>query len=182
MTRKLDTRGLVSAQDIQSGEAKRFAWHADAGEREAIRERVGVPALFDFNAEFTLSRRDRDHIDLSGRLKAAFKQVCVVSLEEFEVAIDEAFALLYTTLPPITQHPAATEEAMLAGDISSGADDAPESIGPEGIDLKEAAVQAFSLAIDPYPRAPGADFEGWNETPDEGPSPLADLAKFRREE
>jgi uncharacterized metal-binding protein YceD (DUF177 family) len=67
-------------------------------------------------------------------------------------------------------------EAVAPG---AGEDDAPEEITSPNYDLAGPLLEEFSLAIDPYPRAPGAAFEsadGEGEQPD---NPFAVLKSLK---
>src|SRR3546814_20303410 len=83
-----------------------------------------------------------------------------------------------------TTDPAATEAGPIEVDIE--AQDPPEPIFGDAIDVGEAVVQQFALALDPYPRAPWAEAEGEVDPAPEAaeprPHPFPVLAKHRREE
>ena len=58
-------------------------------------------------------------------------------------------------------------------------DDVPEEIGSLHYDLAGPLVEEFLLAIDPYPRAPGAAFEPPAGTEDKPPNPFAALKTLK---
>jgi hypothetical protein len=59
----------------------------------------------------------------------------------------------------------------------AGDDEAPEEIESTRYDVAGPVLEEFSLAIDPYPRAPGVAYE---PPPDEKPeSPFAVLARLK---
>ena len=53
----------------------------------------------------------------------------------------------------------------------------PEPVGPQGIDLGEAVAQQLAIALDPYPRAPGAALP---EEPRAAGGPFAALKSLKR--
>jgi len=58
------------------------------------------------------------------------------------------------------EHPAAVALGFQAGEEPSDGDDDPDDIPADEsgvVDLGEELVQQLSLALDPYPRAPGAE-------------------------
>ncbi len=118
---------------------------ADAGERAALATRLQLPGVAASSCRFQLSREGRDGevVVASGRLAARVQQVCVVSLDVFEADIDEAFRVRFV--------PEGTQEED--GDPESD-DELPYSGAV--IDLGEAAAEQLALALDPYPRKPGA--------------------------
>ena len=88
-------------------------------------------------------------IRLRGRLQAQVVQACVVSLEEVRSTVDEAFECRFTR--PVGSPPADLDWDQLAWD-----DDVEPLEGVE-LDVGEIFAQQLALALDPYPRAAGAD-------------------------
>jgi len=158
-------------------EAMVYEFAADAGERAALARRFDIVALDHFAATVRLARRGRD-ILLSAEITADAVQLCGVTLEPFSSRITDSAAVLYRHEPPPEEF--AVEDAdyeLLAGDT---------------IDIGEAVAQQLSLALPPFPRAPGATvpvLEGDDETSsfvqssaDERivPHPFAELAKLAK--
>jgi len=144
---------LVSVDLIGGG--TREVVEASAEEREALARRMRILAIHALTCRFDLRRDVGDAIEASGFLSARVKQTCVVSLESFESDISEAFSIRFV--------PAGTE--------SDGLDlDAPDEIGYEGgvVDLGEATSEQLALALDPFPRKPGAEFSAPTPGGDEG--------------
>lgn len=113
---------------------------------------------------------------LTGRLSAKVEQSCVVTLEPVITRIDDAVDR--TWLPAADIDP---EEEVLDPD----GPDAPEPLG-ETIDLIAVIHEALALAIDPYPRARGAELKtrvfgpsGTEPMTDEAARPFAQLAALR---
>jgi uncharacterized metal-binding protein YceD (DUF177 family) len=84
---------------------------------------------------------------VSGVARARVTQTCVATLEPVDQIVDERFERCFT---PVLQ-PAPREE-----DIDPEAEDPPELLG-DSIDVGEIAAETVALALDPYPRAPGAE-------------------------
>ncbi|MEC9435049.1 MAG: DUF177 domain-containing protein [Pseudomonadota bacterium] len=122
---------------------------AGAEERAALARRFGVKAVerFGFRGEI---RPEGDGWRVTGEVRARVVQPCVVTLEDVGQDLSERFSRLYL--------PGAAEPEL--ADIDPGEDDdPPEPLGTR-IDPGEVAAEAAALAIDPYPRAPGATFTG----------------------
>jgi len=104
---------------------------------------MGVPALTGLSCRFRLSPLPGGAVLAEGDLRAQVMRVCVVTLETFEAATEERFRLRFVP------------EGTGAGDDDPESDD---EIGFQGtsIDLGEAAAEQLALALDPYPRKPGA--------------------------
>jgi uncharacterized metal-binding protein YceD (DUF177 family) len=120
---------------------------ADAAERAALARRLGVPALAALACRFRLTRAAGGApgvIVAEGHLEAQVTRVCVVSLDEFEVAVEEKFRVRFA--------PAGLESDQFDLDAD---DEIPYRSGT--IDLGEAAAEQLSLALDPYPRKPDAE-------------------------
>ena len=121
-----------------------MAIRAEPAERAALAVRLQIPAVASLACSFRLRRIGESVIEAVGELDAVVTQVCVVSLEDFAQAVHEAFTLHFV--------PAGSEED----------EPDPESIDQvpfsgNALDLGEAAVEQLALALDPYPRMPGAD-------------------------
>ena len=143
---------------------------ADAGECAALATRLLLPAVLAVACRFQLSREGRDGavVVASGRLLARVEQTCVVSLDPFETAVDEAFRVRFVL--------AGTEQ----DDDDPEADDELPYAGAT-IDLGEAAAEQLGLALDPYPRKPNAALPE-PEPPSAVIHPFAALAARRRGE
>ena len=133
---------------------------ATDAERPALAERLGIPALAMLACDFHLRREGQGVIAASAALRARVTRVCVVSLDEFESDLALEFHIRFV--------PAALESEEIDPDAE---DEIPYS--GEKIDLGEAAVQELALALDPYPRKPGAELPA--DAPEPAPSPFAVL-------
>lgn len=121
-------------------------------ERQAIAAALGLIAVDSLAAELE-TRWLGGLILVEGRVAAAVVHTCVVSLAPAPQAIDEpirvSFALPGSRLAPVAPKPGA--EIMV--DPES---DEPELVAGSTIDLGAVVLEHFTLALDPYPRAPGA--------------------------
>jgi uncharacterized metal-binding protein YceD (DUF177 family) len=117
---------------------------ASTTERAALAARMGIPAVRSLVCRFRVTRNGADRFTAIGHLSAHVVQTCVISLDEFSAEVDEHFRLSFV--------PAGEE----ADDIDP--EDPVDEIGYRGsvLDLGEAAAEQLGLALDPYPRRPGA--------------------------
>jgi uncharacterized metal-binding protein YceD (DUF177 family) len=145
---------------------------ADAAELPTIAERLQLPAVESLSCRYVLSRplasgtrRREGEIVADCVLRAKLVRECVVSLDPFDVSLEERFRVRFV--------PAGTE----SDDEDPEADD---EIGYEGaaIDLGEAAVEQLALTLDPYPRKPGAQLPP--EASDAEENPFAALGRLVR--
>ena len=118
---------------------------ADAAERVALAARFGLVAIHRLHASAEIVREGMT-IEARGTIEAGVIQSCVATGDDVPAKIAEPFALRFV--------PEAIEDG---GDLEldEGALDIVTYAG-SAIDLGEAAAQTLALALDPWPRAPGA--------------------------
>ena len=145
--------------------------HADAAALQRIAAELGLDGLDRLEAEAEVSPW-LDGARVRGRLRALVRQTCGVTLDPLESQIDQDFEV---SLLPVgsPNAPAAPEDSVIDPD----AEDPPELIEGDEIDLGALVVEQLALEIDPFPRKPGAVFDaGPEESP---PSPFAVLKDFK---
>ena len=126
---------------------------AEPGEREALARRFDLLSLDRLVAEVRLQRIGGEMVRVSGHFSADVAQACVVSLEPVASAIEQDFSVLYGPSQP-------GKSVMV--DLET---DVAESFDGDAIDIGEAVAQQLALALDPYPRAPGASLEWGGDAP-----------------
>lgn len=135
--RRLDT---IGAQPVA------IALSANADERAALAKRFGLLSLNALEAELSMMR-EGDIVTLTGHVRARAVQPCVATGEPVPTMIDEPLMLRFVP------------EAMLAAhdEVELGAGDT-DVVGHDGnaIDVGEAVAETLALALDPFPRSPGA--------------------------
>ena len=114
-----------------------------------------------------------DGAQIEGLWTASIVQICGISLEPFETALGGEFSLRAvpsgsSALPVQSDHEI---------ELDPEADDPPDEITDGVLPLGAYVVEDLSLAIDPFPRKPGVDFQPPPE-PSE-PSPFAALARLK---
>jgi len=118
---------------------------AEPAEREALARRFSLLALDRLEAEVRLARLEGGLVRLEATLEADLVQECVVTLEPVPTHLAERFSLLYGAV-------ADAREILLEGEAET-----VEPLAGPRLDIGEAVAQQMSLALDPFPRAPGAD-------------------------
>lgn len=140
-----------------------------------LTERLKVSAVERLAAEVTITRF-RGGLRAVGRVEAAVVQPCVVTAEPVTQQIDEPVDRVFL---PASQRPHKSEpDSETFVDLEG--EDPPDYIdGPE-LDLTELLVETIALAIDLYPRAPGASLESLDVAPDDvETSPFARLKELK---
>lgn len=117
---------------------------ASAAERAALARRMGIPDVQSLVCRFRVTRCAAERFAASGHLSARVVQTCVITLDDFSAEVDEQFRLRFV---PVGEE---------ADDIDP--EDPVDEVGyRDGVlDLGEAAAEQLGLALDPYPRRPGA--------------------------
>lgn len=134
---RIDRRGLT--REIE----------ADAGERAALAERFDLISIESFRATVRLRAiNGGTAFRLDGHVDAEVTQRCVVTLGPVPETVASDFVLLFTREEP------KGEEVDVAFE-----DEIVEPLEGNEIDVGEAAAQELAVALDPYPRAPGAALE-----------------------
>jgi uncharacterized metal-binding protein YceD (DUF177 family) len=120
---------------------------ANPEERAALAKRFDLLGIDRLEAVFTLKRAGSGVIHVTGEIEAEVTQACVVTLAPVPARIAERFAADF----------ADTERRRVDDlDLAYDEEDPPEPIRNGHIDLGELAAEQLALALDPYPRAPGA--------------------------
>jgi uncharacterized metal-binding protein YceD (DUF177 family) len=120
---------------------------ADEAERAALAARFDLLGIERLQAVADLTRNG-EVITASGQLNAEVTQACVASGEPVPAKVNERFAFSFVPEP--------TELGPEEVELAEPDLDAMEYQG-SAIDLGEAVAQTLVLAIDPFPRASGAD-------------------------
>jgi uncharacterized metal-binding protein YceD (DUF177 family) len=145
---------------------------ADAATRSAVAAVAGIRGLPCLEASFDVTRQGSG-LMVAGEVLATIEQTCVVTLEPMTSELREPVELAY--VPSRAGEPAEETDA-----IDPAAADEPEVLVDGVADLGAAATEFLLLAIDPYPRKPGVEFEA-PKTDDEGAHPFAALAALKKE-
>ncbi len=151
-----------------------FTLEANAEEREALAARLGLVSLEALGADVTVTRWRKGGAHLIAHLHGKMIRRCDVSLEDFEVPIDEVADVRYVA--PKDQIGGTFIDGELILDPES--EDIPEVLEDERFDAGETIVQQLVLSLDPYPRKPGVEFEEIQES-QEKTSPFAVLSNLK---
>lgn len=122
----------------------------DAGsdERSALATRFGLIGIERLEAEAAVSRHG-EAVRAAGTLTAAVTQACIATEEPVPATIEEPFAIEFRPHPAGGRPDEEIElsESELDVVFYDGA----------AVDLGEAVAESLSLALNPFPRSPGAE-------------------------
>ncbi len=155
---------------------------ADARELKALAETWNVLSVEALRADLQISRWKRDGVRVKGRVKANIVQECVVTLEPVPSAIDETFEQIFVPEnSKLARRPANDAGEMV---LDPDGPDLPESFVGDTIDAGEVVTEFAALAIDPYPRKEGIEFDSHIEDTgenDKKPSAFAVLKDWKKD-
>jgi uncharacterized metal-binding protein YceD (DUF177 family) len=165
---------VVVAQIPETGLHRDIA--ADQAVRQALAEMGGLREVLSAQASFDVTPRSGGRFHVAGNVRARIGQTCVVTLEEIENDIDEPIDLIFAPAEQVPQMAALVDEAEESDEETP---DPLEPIDNGMIDLGKVAADALFLAVDPYPRKPGAVFEPVVEAVDPEDHPFAALKALK---
>ncbi|MDE1896310.1 MAG: DUF177 domain-containing protein [Rhodospirillales bacterium] len=150
-----------------------FTVRADDAQRAALAERFGIPAIAQLNGRFTLHHERSGIIAATLGMDAKVTQICVVTLEPFEVTIRDSIDLRFVPEAALRHAPV---EDGIEEDITPETLDSPDEIpyANDILDLGAALAEQLALTLDPYPRKPAAALP--DNATDHSASPFAALA------
>jgi uncharacterized metal-binding protein YceD (DUF177 family) len=133
--------------DTIGGEPRRVAIEANEAERAALAARFGLQSVGSLGAEAVI-RREGEQVWAEGALRAEAVQSCVATGDPVPAVVKERFALRFD---PAGARAGEEELELDESDLDILTYDGG------AIDLGEAVAQGFALALDPFPRAAGAE-------------------------
>ena len=145
---------------------------AEPVERMRLAQELSLDRLDSLSATLTVSPW-LDGVKLEGLWSATIEQTCGVTLEAFVSELEGEFTV--HVLPRGSTH--APSEISVEITVDPDADDPPDLIDGDRVDLAAYVVEHLSLEIDPFPRRPGAVFEPREE--ESPPSPFAVLLQLK---
>lgn len=177
MADDLDVRGawreVVTLAEAQRGTVRRDL-EADEAARGRIAKALGLDALDSLAAAMKVTPW-LDGVRVDGHWRARVRQTCGVTLEPFDSDLEGEIHL--RALPEGSAALGGADERGRELDLDPEGEDPPDVLPDDKIDLGAYVVEDLSLAIDPFPRKPGVEFEAPQQKAE--PSPFAVLAKLK---
>lgn len=153
---------------------------ANEAERSALAEAHDLVAVDEFVADLDVKRWRKDGVRIQGAVKARIVQECIVTLEPVTADLDVGIDAVFLPEGSRLARPLDDDGALI---VDAEGPDIPETFEGGEIDVGAVAEEFFELAIDPYPRAPGAELGEIGDADDGGESgeenPFAKLARLR---
>jgi hypothetical protein len=144
-------------------------------QRAGLAHWANVDAVDSFAAEISLRKHSPTRYAFLAKLDASIVQSCIVTLEPVRSRIEREIARELLLASPVRR--ALPKEALPP--TPSVDDELTEEIDSLTYDLAAPLLEEFSLAIDPYPRAPGVAFESPKDSPEKAEGPFAALKALK---
>jgi hypothetical protein len=148
----------------------------DEAARSRIAKALGLAALPALDGEFRLTPW-HDGVEVKGRWTATVGYTCGVSLDRFDEDLAGEFTVRAVPEGSVLAVGADGGESEVELDLE--AEDPPDVLQDETLDVGALLVEHLALELDPFPRKPGAVFEP--PPPEEPPSPFAALKGLKKE-
>jgi uncharacterized metal-binding protein YceD (DUF177 family) len=146
---------------------------ADAAQLQQIVGHLGLASCEQVSADLTLEPARGDAVHVTGTVKARLHQACVITLDAVPVTIVENIDVRFA--PPEKLGPISKAEI----ERTLEDEDPPEPLENGSIDVWALAIDHIAVALDPYPRKPGATLAADIEPPIKE-SPFAALAALKK--
>src|SRR5262249_5812372 len=130
-------------------------------ERERLARWASIDAVESFAGEVLLKKYSPTRYGLIAKLDVSIVQSCVVTLQPVRSRIERRVTRELLLASPVKR--ALPKDA--SSPTASVDDELTEEIDSLTYDLAAPLLEEFSLAIDPYPRAPGVEFEPPKDAP-----------------
>ncbi|MEJ5233831.1 MAG: DUF177 domain-containing protein [Geminicoccaceae bacterium] len=142
-SREIDIARIPSA-------GRPFAIAAEPAELAALARRLRVQRIDRLEARGTVTGDPSEGlVTVEGHFEAEVTQLCVVTLEPVATRVEGSLRRLFQPGVPST-----TREVV----VDPLAEE-PEPLAGDRLDLGEIVAEELALALDPYPRLPGATLE-----------------------
>ena len=122
---------------------------ADESERAALAADLDLPAIHRLEGRFRVTGQT-DRVRVVGTVDASVDQTCVVTLDVFTSDVMEDVEVEFA-------QGGGVRAAAVDLDLET---DPPDELRGDHIDLGAIAAEFLALGLDPYPKKPGATFEG----------------------
>jgi hypothetical protein len=163
----------LPVRDVPAG-GKNFRLEADAAERRALAESLGIVDVESMTAEVHVKPMHVQGYEVRGTISAIVVQTDVVTLDTLRQEVSGPIEMILAPAEEADRRTGREAEAIDA--------EGPDLFHAGTIDLGAIAAEHLALALDPYPRAAGVEFEGYREDEqDQLSSPFAALGRLKRD-
>jgi hypothetical protein len=165
----------VRLSEVARG-AMRVRLEPDAAVRAQIARQLGLESLPALTGDL-LVKSWLDGAEITGRFESVVEQLCGITVEAFEQPVSGEIEIRAV---PAGSPNAPLESAAGEIELDPEAPDPPDVLEGDTLDLAAYLIEHLALAIDPFPRKPGAVFDYTPTTVEE--SPFAVLRRLKDKE
>jgi len=149
-----ETLKLSQVSSLAPGKRLQRRLVADAAARAAVADLLDVESIETLEADLDVAPWF-DGAQIDGRWRADITQICGISLDPFPTSLSGRFMVR-----AVPQGSAlAPQDALAEIVIEPDADDPPDVLETDVIDLAGYVVEHVALDVDPFPRKPDVVFE-----------------------
>ena len=151
-------------------------------ERAALAREFGLIEVKEFSADLTVAKWRGDGVKVTGTVSADIVQACSLTLEPLDARVENEVDAVY--VPEHSRLARVNADANGEIVLDPEGPDAPETFVGDHIDMGQVAAEFFGLAIEPYPRKPGAELPPVQDIDKEPAkvSPFAKLADIKQKQ
>ncbi len=172
----IDTTWTVAVTDVPDG-GLRIARSATEAERTELAAAFDILACASLDCDLRIRAVRQGRYRVTGTIKAAVTQACVVSLEPIETEVAEAIDVEFWPADQITAPEKTDDEGEF---FDPNAQDAAEPIENGKIAYGRLVYECVSAGLPAYPRKADAELV-WRAAPDSADvHPFAALAKLKQ--
>lgn len=153
---------------------------ASAAERAAIASWLGAVSVDSFEAKVRIARKGDDHYVYEAEFAIGVTQSCVITLEPVRSTLEGEFERSFLIAPKQSARHEALQPRSRKIEVIEGEEEEPELVAGSEIDLAAPVLEELALALDPYPKAPGATLPATEEPAAPRESPFAVLEKLKQ--
>ena len=168
----------VLAREDVSDDGLEVTLEAKTEARTLLAKRYDLVALDELKARLVIEPWRKKGIKVVGTLNADLAQSCIVTLDPVPAKLNADFTLL--NLPEDVSGRRAMEVA-----VDPLAEEPPDPLPVEGVDLGEAVAEQLALLLDPYPRTEGAELaatESLESGSEKKPNPFEILKNLKTQD
>ena len=154
-------------------------------EKRAVIDHLQAESIEELRGELRFRHWARDGVQIDGEISANLETQCPVSLQPVNQKINAVFNAKFVPATSKLAKPQLNEDGEMILDFDS--DDIPDIYEGTELDAWAILLEYCTLEIDPFARAPGAEFDAQNpdDVEDEGeesapPSPFAVLQSLKK--
>jgi len=165
---------IISRDDVPAA-GLNYVLTADDYVRSAFAKRFDLLALNELTANVEILPWRKFGLRVEGSFRADVVQACVVSLGPVPAVLNETFSLRFRPVEP----PKEGEREISVNPLD---DEDLEPLLEEGFDVAEVIAEQLALALEPYPRVPGAELEadaGLSDVVEKKPNPFEVLKNLK---